>query len=211
MMGQTIRKMVLVPEALLDSTLRTHEQLSNPTVERVVELDREMEQILSSRSLKVDEKAQQYSEALRKYMHFKGNQRRDEESKPTQIVLSEAPPTTSVVTKLPKTFQARATRILDELHKIGGGVDIPSQQLVTDGVPVKSTDMHDILHHHLNKKKQSTEPLGYPEFAASLAQTQLPLTLRRARLTHSKRSPKKVKSDKSDDSSDMASAWETVN
>jgi hypothetical protein len=65
------KKMTLVPHALLSSFLNQQQQMVNPEIVQLSELDREMKAILENRSLPADIKQKQYGQTLNRFLAVK--------------------------------------------------------------------------------------------------------------------------------------------
>lgn len=100
-----MKKMILVPESLVDTVSRQSEAASTPELDAVVRLGREMEALRARRDLSLAEKTTRYQEALRQYLHFRDELHKERPADVLNVVASSSPkpPTTGEATSSSST------------------------------------------------------------------------------------------------------------
>ena len=177
-MSDRFKKMVLVPEALLESNLRHQEQNVTPIVSQLVNLDKEMEVIMANKKLNDEEKITQYVEVLRRYKQFKQQLEPLPLTIPKPIPTSVSPPhdhRIDLVNQLPKSYRVNALRALTALEKNKlVSIDYNTNELIYDGEKLENTNVKDMLHHTFTKAKKPIEPRGYSTFFKALSDADVP-------------------------------------
>jgi hypothetical protein len=232
-----MRKMILVPEAMLDTITRKDQQQSTAELDQVVRLDREIEQLLSRKDLSLQQKASMYNDIVQQYLHY-----RKEAREAGASGVRAAGPTAVTITpdniadedqssdhneiaaladaSLPKSYHSKGQRLLTQLRKSGIGNWSPTtHEFIYDGQLIKGTNISDLLYHATVPSKRAA-PAGSAEFLAALRAANVPRILQRTdrqasprSLPEGKRRPPKKRSDDLDDPipdfEDAPSTWIT--
>lgn len=182
-----MKKMILVPEALVDTLVRKDEASSTPELDAIVRLGKEMEELRERRDISLDRKVRLYKEALRQYLHFRDEFR--EQSAPSRPVLEPTPPAASssspslpnvsIVDELPKTHRKNAQKILDMVHGVLA-YDKDSKEITYDGETVPGSNIVRLIHDTLmSSKSKRAPPVGAEVFSRALSEANVPPHLRR--------------------------------
>ena len=155
-------KHVLVPEALLNDTLRKSEMMdSTPELDALVTLDKTMESVLEDKSMSLEEKVAAYADAIRKHRIFKGKLEIDERRMPHQPTFTQPSATAyDILERLPKSFRAPGHTLLKRLEgdkQIGldyGGNTFTGK----GGEPLPGADLTKSLGHTFSKSHTKYEP-----------------------------------------------------
>ena len=164
---------MLVDPRLLE-TLRTPTQLRvDPTVRA---LDAEMTTILDRTDVDVSEKVRLYNQTLLRY----NDMAKCFAAKPTPVfVVKEKeqvdPPDVmaDVVTTLPKTLQEKGRQLVAHLKTTMWN---DRGELLHKGVAVPSSNVIDLVHDLLRKRKK-TDPIGWQQFANQMSAANIPMEL----------------------------------
>jgi len=183
------RKMVLVPHECVE---RLQHQQNFKTVQTpgtvTSRLDAEMNEILNSPLYKTDrEKWLQYSQILKRYLHFNeaskpaiSDQQEDaaiDESATADTAKSQDSPQLQldIVGCVPKKFQPMAAQLLQYLgfHK---NIAWDEHGVVSiDGAQIAGANIIDLVNHCMRTRKRPN-PRGYSEFARALRRINTPHT-----------------------------------
>ena len=153
-----VRKMALVDPRLLE-TLRT--PIQPPIDTNLRDLDSEMTSILDKTGIDVSKKVRLYNQALLRY----NDMAKMYATKPTPVVVvkeKETPTTTDimgeVVTTLPKALKEKG------------------RQLLHEGMVVPGSNVVDLVHDLLRKRKTS-DPIGWQQFGSQMSAANIPVEL----------------------------------
>ena len=188
--------MALVDPRLLE-TLRT--PIQPPTDTNLRDLDSEMTSILDKSGIDVSDKVRLYNQALIRYTDMATMSA----TKPTPVVVvkeKETPMTTDimgeVVTTLPKALQEKGRQLVSRLKTTQWS---DKSELLHDGTVVPGSNIIDLVHDLLRKRKTS-DPIGWQQFASQMRAANIPMELvgnvaRRRHIQKRKRTltPKPVK------------------
>ena len=191
-----VRKMALVDPRLLE-TLRT--PIQPPTDTNLLDLDSDMTSILDKSGIDVSEKVRLCNQALIRYNDMANMSA----TKPTPVVEvkeKETPMTTDimgeVVTTLPKVLQEKGRQLVSRLKTTQWS---DKGELLHDGTVVPGSNVIDLVHDLLRKRKTS-DPIGWQQFASQMRAANIPMELvgnvaRRRHIQKRKRTltPKPVK------------------
>ena len=171
------RKMALVDPRLLDTLLSPPPPLATDTLGKKVQaLDDEMKTILDRKDLDDGTKVTLYNQVLQRY-NVLATKRIKEPLRVITVkeseVASESGSEATVLATVPRTMQAKASRLMEHLKK-----DITwtaRGELIHEGVPVVGSNVVDLVNDLLRKSK--TAPTGWQPFARQLRAINLPMTL----------------------------------
>ena len=188
-----VRKMALVDPRLME-TLRT--PIQPPIDTNLRDLDSEMTSILDKTGIDVSEKVWLYNQALLRY-----DMARMSATKPTPVVVvkeKETPATTDimgeVVTTLPKALQEKGRQLVSRLKTTQWN---DRGELLHEGVVVSGSNVVDLVHDLLRKRKTS-DPIGWQQFGSQMRAANIPMELvgnvaRRRHIQQRKLTPKQKK------------------
>lgn len=206
-----MKKMILVPEALVDTLVRKDEALSTPELDAIVRLGKEMDQLRERRDISLEEKVRMYKEALRQYLHFRDEFREQTAptARPTTMSSppSPPPPAISVVDKLPKTYRKHAQQILDMIQP-HLSYDKETMEITYGGKTVPGSNIVRLLHDTVSKTKRAP-PIGVLEFSRAMTEAKVPSHLKKnKRLYPSPKKPTKAKEPrKKKPATDITNGW----
>lgn len=181
-----MKKMVLVPETLVDSLRRKDEITSTPELDALVRLGKEMDELRARTDLDIVQKSQRYQEALRQYLYFLGEFR--EQSKPQTPITNQqtiSQPTESefreksLVQLLPRTAQEKGQKLIDY---IGDQLawDPTTKEAIISGKKLEGSNLMDLVYDTVVYKKKE-RPKGWEEFSKFLDIKRVPQHLRTSR------------------------------
>lgn len=193
-MTVTMKKMVLVPESLVDTVSRQSEAASTPELDAVVRLGREMEALRARRDLSLAEKTTRYQEALRQYLHFRDELHKERSTTTTPAVVvpssqqqaaaanlgGDTPAVSdieSITETLPKSAQQHGKKLLNVLKNVISW-DNDTKELIYDGQVVPKSNIRDLVYDTVVRHKGSA-PVGSVEFSAALSRARVPRNLLR--------------------------------
>lgn len=168
-----MKKMVLVPEALVDTLVRKDETLSTPELDAVVRLGKEMEELRDRRDIGIEDKVRMYKEALRQYLHFRDEFREQtvQQRQPPPLI-TQTQPDVNIVDELPKTYRANAQRILDMVKPLLS-YDKETKEITYEGKTVPGSNIVRLLHDTVSKTKRPP-PIGVEEFSRAMTKAKVP-------------------------------------
>ena len=165
--------MALVDPRLLE-TLRT--PIQPPTDTNLRDLDSEMTSILDKSGIDVSEKVRLYNQALIRY----NDMAKMSATKPTPVVVVKGKETLmttdnmgEVVTTLPKALQEKGRQLVSRLKTTQWS---DKGELLPDGTVVPGSNVIDIVHDLLRKRKTS-DPIGWQQFASQMRAANIPMEL----------------------------------
>lgn len=180
--------MVLVPYDMIQNTLgenRDSARLSGllrpPPLQKVLNLDRQMTEILNDQSMTEDEKAVRYSQLLQELRHFKtkGQKR---ETLPVRIVGdkddSSAPGVleTEIVNSVPTTMIQKTRQLMDKIKTLPGlKWDEQTGEVSVDGQVIQDSHLLDLVHDAIRPRKTAPDPAGWEEFSQALVKGGVPI------------------------------------
>lgn len=178
--------MILVPERNAASksdetveTLKHIQQLlegkTSPSTLQSYRLDDVIEAILSQTDLTEDEKAKHYAQAVQRQRMFQKQNRLDDTPRDVQAD-AEIPLVETIIGSVPKTFQAKAERLVRFLkdQRIKW---LPSGELIDiDGHSIPNTHIVDLINDLVRERKK-VRPNGREALARQLSKTNMPREL----------------------------------
>jgi hypothetical protein len=200
-----MKKMILVPEAVLDTITRKDQQHSTAELDQVVRLDREIEQLLSRKNLSLHQKAIMYNDIVQQYLHFRGEARNNTSSVVADAQIAAALPSEQRSTaieseveqrrrsdhdeleslaqaSLPKSYRSKGQRLLAHMRDSGLANWSPTtHEFIYEGEPVRGSNISDLLYHATVPSKRAAPP-GTAEFLSALGAANVPRILRRTDL-----------------------------
>lgn len=228
-----MKKMLLVPEALIESFTRKDKQQSTAELDQVVRLDSEIEKLLADKTLPLEQKVARYNDIVQQYLHFRDEMRQsaptvDRVVVPTTVAssLSSIPDSSieRIVAAIPKTHQKKARAVLDQLSSSNAATwSKGNLQLIYNGEPVEGSNIQDLVYASLVPNKQPM-PTGFGTFQKALAEanvsdrllskqarTAVPLSVEPVPKKITKLSEKSIASDaETDEFQDAAGKWITT-
>jgi hypothetical protein len=200
----SVQKMALVPHELLstlDVSTRERAIQRPPTVAKVLDLDTQMKAALNEKGHTEEEKATQYAQLLRRYQTFSEQSRqktpvtvqlvpasRDDDDARAAGGADETPTGAGdtemhgalereIVQSVPKAMAHKAVMLYNRL-KSNPDVDWDgSGQFIFKGVRLNHTNILDLIHDVLRKRKTTPSPPGWQIFAQALASDKVPYEL----------------------------------
>jgi hypothetical protein len=194
-----MRKMILVPEVMLDTLARRDQQQSTAELDQVVRLDREIEQLLNRKDLSLQQKASMYNDIVQQYLHYRKEAREAGAADVRGAAASAAPALSANITaeerrsdhdelaaltqaSLPKSYHSKGQRLLAQMRNSGFGNWSPTtHEFIYNGQPIKGTNISDLLYYAAVPSKRAAPP-GATEFIAALRAANVPRILQRTDL-----------------------------
>ena len=174
------RKMALVDPRLLD-TLRSPPPPTDTVGKKVQALDDEMKAILDRKDLDDGTKVTLYNQLLQRYNVLVDKRVKE----PVRVIavgkeVGTEPEKTSsmeadVVNTVPKSLQAKARCLMEHLKR--NVVWSDRGELIHEGVPVAGSNVVDLVHDLLRKRKTGGDPTGWQSFARQLRVINIPMEL----------------------------------
>ena len=188
--------MVLVPENTLERMQQRQQILTPPLTQTLKNLDSEMNDILSSKQLKVEEKAKLYNQVLQRYLTYY-DQRKDqavhvklttpkssetpkpEESKESSKESTEVETIPNAVEQevmksVPKLYKTGARQLLDKIKENRDVLHWNEKgELMYENKPIPGSHVVDLVNDTLRERK-GFEPVGWSLFARGLARMNIP-------------------------------------
>lgn len=201
-----MKKMVLVPEGLVDTLVRKDEAASTPELDALVRLGKEMEHLRERRDIPLEEKVVRYKEALRKYLHFQEEFHSHSEpskAQPSFQLHAQSPepmpvekPQGDIIASIPETYRKDARKLLHMLENVIS-YDNGTKEIIYKGNRVPGSSIVDLLHDTVSKTKKAP-PIGIEVFRKAMEDANVPHTLRK----NPNRFPKAPKLQLTDDEED---------
>jgi hypothetical protein len=198
-----MRKMILVPEAMLDTITRKDQQHSTAELDQVVRLDREIEQLLNRKDMSLQQKASMYNDIVQQYLHYR-KEARDAGAtdvlaaaltlKPNNVAADDQSTdrnelTALVQASLPKSYHSKGQRLLTQMRDSGiGNWSSATHEFIYDGQTLTGTNISDLLYHATVPSKRAAPP-GSTEFHAALRAANVPRMLQRTDLKSPQATP----------------------
>jgi histidinol-phosphate/aromatic aminotransferase/cobyric acid decarboxylase-like protein len=157
-------KMVLVPQSLLESTMRQNEERANPIVDQLVSLDKQMESTMRNSNLSAEERIEKYLQTMREHGIYK--QQFKDENKDTAAVVHHVPEQTTLTSdhllqSLPVSFRPRAARILTRIAASADHeIDWNTQRLIFRSTPLPESNIKTLLHDALSTSKNKPKHIS---------------------------------------------------
>jgi hypothetical protein len=198
-----MRKMILVPEAMLDTITRKDQQQSTAELDQVVRLDRQIEQLLSRKDLSLHQKANLYNDIVQQYLHFRNealDSGRGVDAVRVSTVVNPATTDTTIVddhdeltslanAALPKTYRGKGVRLLRHMRDSGVANWSPAtHEFIYDGRAISGSNISDLLYHATVPSKRAPPP-GSSQFLLALREANVPRILQRTDHVDSLSSP----------------------
>ena len=188
-MMENTRKMVLVPPHVLDSLQRTNP--TSPMQQQVNDLDEKMRSILDRADLNTHDKAQLYSQHLQNFLQATTSTKRpisievkDIKSGETEDALQPAsvneeqkpdPIELDVLRHIPRTYQNRASHLLQKIKADANVGWTASGQLTIRDKIIRGSNLCDLLYD-IFRERRGYAPTGSEEFMQALAEMNVPET-----------------------------------
>jgi hypothetical protein len=184
-----MKKMILVPEVMLDTITRKDQQHSTAELDQVVRLDREIERLLNRKDLSLQQKASMYNDIVQQYLHFRkeardvavnadrGELRMGSVDKPFDKEATERQENEFAAlaqASLPRSYQHKGQQILSHLRDSGAVSWSPTtHELIYNGEPITGTNISDLLYYATVPNKRAA-PSGATEFLSALRAANVP-------------------------------------
>ena len=190
-MSDYFKRMVLVPEGMLNTIQQYQQQQITPETKNLVRLDNQMETILQDKTQSDDDKAREFSQYLQRYltMYDKVKTRSlpssleqaamentENEARAEAIATEDGTTRTEqeIIDSVPVTFKSRAQNLLRKLKSHPDKISWDDHsQLVLDGTTVPGSNMVDLVNDVLRPRKNFS-PKGYEAFVQGLAEINTP-------------------------------------
>lgn len=164
-----LNKMILVPEAMLEDNLRRNEINSTPVLDRMVALDKEMDEILATKNLSADEKIDAYSDALRRHRIHKEQLHVERVAPVTKTIYNTPSNKYTLIDKLPTSFRQRAHGILNALEENRDlEIDYDQNKFTHKTHPTPDSNLQDSLRFILSRSKHKAAPPSHHVIEQSL-------------------------------------------
>jgi len=172
-MTSAIRKMTLIPAELAQQQAE-QQQITQPAVVRLNQLDEEMKQVLDSR-FPSDVKFKLYNHILRQH-----DQVSDRMKKPVEVEIKkeEIPrekkefPVAQMMREIPQKKQQAATLLIDHMYQNGFDFN-DKKELVVNGQAIRDSNIID-LFNYANRDMSRAPPVGWNEYHTLLRRTNAP-------------------------------------
>jgi hypothetical protein len=196
MMMDDVQKMALVPyDMMIGATTAAAESrdsarlgtlMRSPPLQKVLNVDRRMEETMNDRTMAEDEKARRYSQLLEELRLFKSKGQR-RETQPVRIVADDdvaAAATTTTTTALeneilssmPKTMVQKTHRLIDKLKRVPGlAWNEHTGAVSVDGKVLKDSNLVDLVHDAIRPRKKTPDPAGWRTFSDVLVRGGVPI------------------------------------
>lgn len=179
----SVKKMVLVDPTQLQQT--TQRPVTDALGSAISSLDQHIHNILTDSTMDAHTKAQQYSQALQRYLTLSDKYRERPLGKVEMKVSTPEVSTaeTNIGLKptlyqtLPPTLRSKGEALLNHLESIPGIKWDNKQQLVVDDKPVPKSNVIDLIDDLVRDRKTAKPPPGWSELATVLKQVNTPRAL----------------------------------
>lgn len=179
-------KMIMVPESTFNAMQQQPQQILQPSMVQMSNLDQEMNTVLSNPNLSTDLKLAEYEQLLRRYRFI-----RDKEyarpmlvqsvNEPPAPIPSPSPqeqqtifPTNTILDSLPYTLQRKATLLLDYIRQNPKKFKLSERnEIIIDGNKLDGSNITDLVHEVVRNRVLRDIP-GSKEFASSLQEINIP-------------------------------------
>lgn len=195
-----MKKMVLVPEGLVDTLVRKDEATSTPELDAIVRLGKEMEQLRERRDIALEEKVIRYKEALRKYLHFQEEFQARAETPKVPLIppkryaeIPETEPQQSyakipetepqqknhdkIIATIPASYRKDASKLLNILDNVIS-YDRETKEITYKGTTVPGSNIADLVQDTISKTKKAP-PVGIEVFQKAINEANVPLSLKK--------------------------------
>ena len=171
--------MVLVDPTQLQQT--TQRPVTDALGSAISSLDQHIHNILANSTMDEYTKAQQYNQALQRYLTLSDKYR----ERPLGKVSTPELPTTENHTRLkptlyqtlPPTLRSKGAALLNHLESIPEIKWDNKQQLVVDDKPIPKSNVVDLIDDLVRDRKTTKPPPGWSELATVLKQVNTPRAL----------------------------------
>lgn len=193
-----MKKMVLVPEAILDTIVRRDDATSTPEMDAVIRFGREMEKLRERRDINLNEKMRLFKEAQRQYLHFRNELAEREKPRGETVMVVEhepVPPKTSrtttenveeghedaadrdVLATLPESYISAGKRLLNTLRETLS-YDKKTKEIIFRGNRVPGSNIRDLVYDTVAKHRGGP-PIGLHQFQQAMTEAKVPENLKR--------------------------------
>jgi len=186
-----VQKMALVPYDMMLTTGAAAESrdsarlgtlMRSPPLQKVLNVDRRMEETMNDRNMPEDERARRYSQLLEELRFFKSKGQR-RETQPVRIVDDDAAASTSttplendIVSSMPKTMIEKTHRLMDKLKRVPGlAWNEHTGTVSVDGKELKDSNLVDLVHDAIRPRKKAPDPAGWRTFSDVLVRGGVPI------------------------------------
>ena len=184
----SIKKMVLVDPTQLQQT--PQRPVTDALGSAISSLDQHIHNILANSTMDEYTKAQQYNQALQRYLTLSDKYRERPLGKVEMKVSTPDLPTPELPTTenqtrlkptlyqtLPPTLRSKGAALLNHLESIPGIKWDNKQQLVVDDKPIPKSNVVDLIDDLVRDRKTTKPPPGWSELATVLKQVNTPRAL----------------------------------
>lgn len=175
-----MKRMILVPEAMADTLARREEATTTPELDEFVRLGREMDELRKRTDLSLEEKVRLYHDALRQYLHLRG------ELMATKPSVEKQPPPSfrsiedaEVTDTLPRTAREKGRQLVRLLRDTVEW-DPLTKEVIIGGQRVPGSNIQSLIYDSVVPNKRDP-PTGSEEFSRALDAAHVPENLRRRR------------------------------
>jgi len=198
------RRMVLIPEGLLDTLERKENIQTTPITKSIIRIDQKMDDILEDRMAPPDDKVAQYNQNLQRYLdvHEKNrafvptvkiqqelptlpNDSNDSSEISQQNAVPEAPSTEhrlsegEILDSVPKTTKALAKSMITRLKANKEHITWNDKgEITVNGHTIPGSNIIDLINDQLRERK-NFDPTGWETFTESLSKINMPKYLMR--------------------------------
>lgn len=171
-----MKRMILVPETMVDTIARREEASSTPELDAVVRLGREMDDLRKRTDLSLEQKVRLYQDALRQYLHMKGEIGETKRREPPQPN-SRSIENTEVTDTLPRTAREKGRQLVRLLRDTVSW-DPQTKEVIINGERVPGSNIQSLIYDAVVPNKRAP-PVGSEAFSRALDSAKVPLNLRR--------------------------------
>jgi len=210
------RRMVLIPEGLLDTLERKENIQTTPLMKSIIRIDQKMDDILEDKNAPSDDKVAQYNQNLQRYLDVHEKNR---EFVPTVKIQQETPVPTNadsakspqeihseeptarerlsaeeIIDAVPKTSRTLAKSMITRLKANKEHITWNDKgEIAVNGHTIPGSNIIDLINDQL-KGRKNFDPVGWETFTESLNKINMPKYLirnerRKSHLTQVERSP----------------------
>jgi hypothetical protein len=171
---QHTKKMVMVPQDTYNSLLTKQQDIVQPLINKLINVDDQLEMLLNDHTIPADVKVQKYEQLFHRRQQMK-----IEQEKPMEIQMKDQPAAIvpqNIVQTLPLNAQTFAKVLLEHMsrhkHKINWD---EKGQLIIHGQPIEGSHIVDLIHDFSKPlRSQVAGVRGYKEFSTLLKETNAP-------------------------------------
>jgi len=194
------RRMVLIPEGLLDTLERKENIQTTPITKSIIRIDQKMDDILEDRTTPPDDKVSQYNQNLQRYLDVHEKNRAfvptvkiqqeplplpNDSSEPPQPSIPDQETTTDrlsegeILDSVPKASKTLAKSMITRLKANQEHITWNDKgEIAVNGHEIPGSNIIDLINDQLRDRK-NFDPTGWETFTESLSKINMPKYLMR--------------------------------